>query len=163
MGGNGSFDEEYGGVPEYKRTHTEIEGHTIMGHKVLVPTNNPTRGTAPMNCNTANQIYIIGSVNDKRSGDKAGEIKVSSVAFYDGQHISYSVDVKYDSSGKISQYRENTGESTTHAHQWHEVKPGVWGRISRAKDNHHCPDSRWNAKLTQAIESFNSKGIKWEK
>lgn len=163
MGGNGSFDKGYGGVPEHKRTHTEIEGHTIQGHKVLVPTDNPTRGCAPMNCNSPNQIYVIGSVKDKRSGEHAGEVEVSSIAFYDGHHIAYSIDVKYDNNGKVSQYRVNTGEDTTHAHEWHEVSPGNWGRIPRAKDNHLCPDDRWNEKLASAIESFNSKRIRWTK
>lgn len=163
MGGNGSYDSGYGGVPEDKRTHTEIEGHRVLGHKILVPTDNPTRGSAPMNCNTADQVYVVGTVLDKRSGDRAGEIKVSSVAFYEGHHIKYSVDVKYDDNGKVKAFRVNTGESTTHAHEWHEVKPGVWGRKSYDKNNHLAPDERWNKQFADAIESFNSKRIKWNK
>lgn len=161
MGGNGSYDEDYGGVPEDRRTHTEVEGPRIGGHKILVPTNNPTRGSAPMNCNSPNQVYLIGSVADSRSGENAGEIKITSVAFYEGHHIQYSIDVKYDEAGKIISFRLNSGEETTHAHNWQEISPGIWGRVSRAKDNHLNPDSRWNNQLVEAIQSFNSKRVKW--
>lgn len=163
MGGNGSYDKEYGGIPDNKRTHPEIEGHRILGHKILVAKDNPTRGSAPMNCNSPNQIYMVGSVADKRSNERAGEISISSVAFYDGHHIKYSIDVKYDNNGHINAYRVNSGEATTHAHDWHEVRPGTWGRISGAKDNHLPPDSRWTSDMINAIESFNSKRVKWEK
>lgn len=163
MGGNGSYDKEYGGISEDKRTHPEIAGHRILGHKILVPKDNPTRGSAPMNCNSPDQIYMIGTVADKRSGNRTGEISISSVAFYEGHHIKYSIDVKYDGDGHIKAYNVNTGEETTHAHEWHEVKPDKWGRIPRAKDNHLSPDSRWTSDMVNAIESFNFKRTKWEK
>ena len=114
-----------------------------------------------MNCNSPNQVYLIGSVADSRSGENAGEIKITSVAFYEGHHIQYSIDVKYDEAGKIISFRLNSGEETTHAHNWQEISPGIWGRVSRAKDNHLNPDSRWNNQLVEAIQSFNSKRVKW--
>lgn len=163
MGGNGSYDEDYGGVLPENRTHTEIEGYRILGHKVLISIDNPTRGSAPMNSNSPDQVYVIGTVGDKRSGKNEGLVSVSSVAFYEGHHIKYSVDVKYDGQGHIKAYSANSGESATHAHEWHEIKPGVWGRVSHSKNNHHPPDARWTRKLVEAIESFNSKKIKWEK
>ncbi|MDE6534370.1 MAG: hypothetical protein K2M27_12655 [Muribaculaceae bacterium] len=163
MGGNGSYDKGYGGIPKDKRTHPEIEGHRILGHKILVPKDNPTRGSAPMNCNSPDQIYMIGTVADRRSGDRAGEVSISSVAFYEGHHIKYSIDLKYDGNGRVVAFKENTGESTSHAHKWHEVQPGIWGRISRAKNNHLAPDSRWTSDMINAIETFNSKRVKWEK
>ena len=162
MGGNGSYDKGYGGVPPEKRTHDEVAGHTILGHKILVPSGSPTRASAPMNCNTPKQVYVIASAPDKRSGDKASELSVSSVAFYEGNHISYSVDVKY-TNGKVSAFKVNTGENTTHAHEWQEIKPGIWGRKSHDKNNHLAPDSRWNSNMVKAIESFNSKRITWNK
>lgn len=163
MGGNGSYDKEYGGVPESKRTHCEVEGHTILGHKILIKEASATRASIPPNCNTPNQVYIIASAKDKRSITDNGEVQVQSVAFYDGHYISYSIDLKYDQNGLIKEYSVNTGEDTTHAHKWHEIRPGIWGRHPHDKSNHLAPDSRWNKELAKAIESFNSKKIKWNK
>lgn len=113
-----------------------------------------------MNSNTANQVYVIGSVDTSDKNSKTGVISVHSVAFYEGNHIKYTVDVKYDTSGKVSSYKVNGGEGTTHAHKWIEVKPGIWGRKSGAKNNHLPPDSRWSQDLIKAIEAFNAKKIK---
>lgn len=160
MGGNGSYNKEYGGVRLRDRTHIEIRGHTILGHKILLSKTSAERAKIPMNCNSPNQVYVIGTCADRRSGEHEGEITVHSVAFYEGHRIKYTVDVKYAADGTVASFREGTHEATTHAHNWAEISPGIYGRVSRARGNHLCPDARWTPELVEAIETFNAKRIK---
>ncbi len=62
MGGNGAYIASEGGVPAYKRTHTDTD-YRVDGHKVLVQSKNPLQKKCPVNSNSENPIYLCGTTD----------------------------------------------------------------------------------------------------
>lgn len=141
-------------IPTEKQTHFSLEGFTIGGHKILICAKNPSLVKTPMNCNSANRTYMIASVDDRTT-----EVKISSIAIYEGHHISRSIDLVFDSNGDIIPY-SNGGKGTSHGHQWFELRPGIWGRNARDKTN-HLPYTL-DVRMANQIVAFNNRHYHYE-
>ena len=154
MGGNGSYSKEFGGVKPQDRTHYETD-YKIDGHKVLVLQDNPGHDKIILNSNSRNPIYLFASV------DKAtGKLTISCIGIYKNNKLVESIDLKFDSNGNVLPFTKTEGSS--HAHNWHEVSPGIIGRKSHDKNN--ClPIKKKYQKLIDKIVDFNKKGKIWKK
>lgn len=151
MGGNGSYNKEFGGVLEIDRTHIDTN-FKVDGHKVLLQQKNTKQIQMPMNSNSESPIYLIASV------DKSGNLVISGFGVYKKHVIAKSVDLVFDKDGDLIPYSES--EKSSHAHQWQEVSPGIYGRKPHDKKNHQPIDSLFNA-LINKIVKFNKSKKKW--
>lgn len=147
MGGNSSYSEEWGGVPDVKRTHTE-SNYRIEGHKVVFCTENTGQKKNILNSNSTDATYIIGT----KQAD--GTIQVHSVNIFKGHDLSYEINLEFDSKGNILPFNNGKG---SHAHTWQkDTKDGKLKRKSHDKKNSFPIDSKFNS-LILKIESFNKK------
>ena len=140
MGANGSYSKAAGGVPKDLRTHSEYDGR-LDGHKILVPKANISHGTPPMNSNSANPIYIHGTV-DKETG----VLTLDTIAIYENHKLVKTIDIDGDSA---------------HMHNWEESSNGNVGRKSRKPSNHHPVPDEYKKLVNDAV-NFNKKKNKWK-
>lgn len=154
MGGNNSYSEEYGGVPESKRTHIET-GFKIDGHKVLLFGENVGHDKIIMNADSDSPIYLFASADGK-----TGKLTISCIGIYEKWKLVQSIDLKFDKDGNVLPF--SNSENGSHSHFWEEISPGIIGRKSHDKKNHHPIDSKYDS-LISKIESFNKQGKIWKK
>lgn len=154
MGGNGAYIASEGGVPAYKRPHTDTD-YRVDGHKVLVQSKNPLQKKCPVNSNSENPIYLCGTT------DKDGKVKITTIGVYKDHKLVYSIDIEYDKNGNVIPYA-NGGKGTTHAHKWPtDESSGDVGRKSHNPKN-SLPYSHDFDKLLHDISDFNKKGKIWK-
>lgn len=147
MGGNNSYNKALGGVPEYLRTHDELQSR-IAGHKILLQKGNDSRVKIPMNSNSESPIYL----GAHRKED--GTIEITTFGIYEKHKCIGQVDLKFDKSGNIIPY-ENNGEASSHFHYFFEnPTTGLVSRKSGQKNNHHPIDPKYSS-LIQKIIEFN--------
>lgn len=153
MGANGSFDKSMGGVPDAKRTHTET-GHTILGHKVLLQSDNQTQTKNIMNSNSGDPIYLIAKKNPD------GSLQIQNINDFGDHKIGYEINLKFDSSGNVKPY--NGKEGNSHAHEWIQAPNGDMHRKD-VEGNGHRPIPSSYTNLIKKIEKFNKEKHKSKK
>lgn len=147
MGGNNSYNEALGGVPENKRTHDELNTR-IEGHKILLQKGSDSRVKIPMNSNSESPIYL--GAHQKEDGT----IEIKTFGIYEKHKCIGQVDLKFDSNGDFIPFANN-GEGSSHFHKFSEDKStGLVSRKPGQKDNHLPIDSKYNS-LIQKIVEFN--------
>lgn len=151
MGGNCSYNEGWGGVPEANRTHTDSE-YRIDKHKVVFLTKNAAQKKNILNSNSPGVTYLIASK------DKEGNIKVHSVNIYDGHHLKCEINLEFDSKGNVISY--NKSAKGSHSHYWaKDPKDGLLKRKKHDKSNIFAIDSKYNS-LIKKVEKFNKENHK---
>lgn len=153
MGANGSYDKSMGGVPDAKRTHTET-GHTILGHKVLLQSDNQTQTKNIMNSNSGDPIYLIAKKNPD------GSLQIQNINDFGDHKIGYEINLKFDSNGNVKQY--NGKEGNSHAHEWVQAPNGDMHRKD-VDGNSHRPIPSSYSNLIKKIEKFNKEKHKSKK
>lgn len=151
MGGNGSYQREFHRIADSKRDFVAID-ERIENHKILLPKSKPNHSKTPMNSNSAT-MYLCAKV------DKNGNIVIDTIAFYHKHQISKSIDLKFDANGDVIAFKSGD-ENSSHAHKWHNIKPGVRGRKSHDESNFLPTDVNWS--LIQKIVQFNKSQHKWK-
>lgn len=147
MGGNSSYSEDWGGVPEVKRTHDET-GYCVERHKVLVAKGNPKQKKNILNSNSENATYIIA----KRGKD--GTIMAESINVYKGHELCYEINLVFDSKGNIVPFNGGKG---SHAHHWYKnSSDGNLKRQRHDKGNSFPIDSSYNSLIADIVR-FNKK------
>ena len=149
MGANRSYDPSFGGVRKKDRTHEE-SNHTILGHKVLLQKKDNEQAKNVLNSNSDSPIYIIG----RRNND--GTIEIHSVNVFDGHHLCFEINLKYDSSGKLKAY--NGTEACSHGHSWRYDSGD--GNVYINGNMKHEPIPSKYAQLLTEIVNFNNKHLK---
>lgn len=144
MGGNGSYDPEYDGVPEERRTHTDTQ-RRICGHKVLLFTGNEKHQKTPMNSNSTAPTYLIAKITDD------GALQVTTIAVYEKNKIAKTIDLEFTKNGDIVPYSNGKG---THMHYWKEDENGNLGRTRHDKGNTFAPEKGYEV-LIRKIVDFN--------
>lgn len=125
MGGNCSYDSKAGLVPMDKRTHNDTE-YRIDQHKVLLSRENEKLSKNILNSNSLDATYLIA----KRCADDT--IQIHSINIFDGHHLSYEINIIFDSNGNIVPFNNGKG---THAHSWEkDMNTGKLGRKSHSKN-----------------------------
>lgn len=146
MGGNGSYSEGWGGVPDVKRTHDET-GYCVNRHKVLVTKGSSKQKKNILNSNTTNATYIIA----KKMSD--GSIEAQSINVYKGHNLSYEINLVFDSKGNLIPFNDGKG---SHAHYWNKDADGTLSRKSHAKNNCFPIDSKYEALINKVVD-FNKQ------
>lgn len=159
MGGNGAYDEEWGGVPIEKRKFIEMDKR-IDGHKILVNAQNTGHKSTPENSNSDSPIYLCGIV-DKKTGD----IKITTVAIYSKHLLVKTIDLEFDDNGELKpfrSYKKNGKIKTdgTHGHDMTADSQGVVGRKRHDAQNTYQVDL--NNELLKKIVEFNKGHNKWK-
>lgn len=153
MGGNGAYIRSESGVPDYKRTHTDI-GDRVDGHKVLIQKKNENQVQIPMNSNSDNPKYLCGKVG------KDGSITIETIAIYDKHKIVETIDIVIDKNGNFVPYT-NGGKNSSHSHKWEQDDSGNMGRKSHDKSNSLPIDPKYQS-LIDAVIAYNKAGKKWK-
>lgn len=149
MGGNYSYNEALGGVPDNKRTHDELNSR-IDGHKILLQKGSDNRVKIPMNSNSESPIYL----GAHRKED--GTIEVTTFGVYEKHMCVGQVDLKFNEKGNFIPFANN-GEGSSHFHLFSEnPTTGLVGRKSGQKDNHHPIDPKYDS-LIQKIVKYNKE------
>lgn len=143
MGGNSSFSDKFGRVPDVKHTHEEIN-YCIERHKVLLTKGDSDHIKNVLNSNSANAIYIIANTNKK------GYIEVKSINVYQGHHLHYEINLNFDIEGNSLPFNEKG----SHAHIWEKNEKGELTRKKHDKKNTFPIDPKYNS-LIKEIEKFN--------
>lgn len=148
MGANRSYRISIGGVPENLRTHDESH-REILKHKVLLQKKNSRQAANIMNSHSDSPIYIIGrELQD-------GTIKIHSINIFEGHHLKYEINLKYDRNGNILAY--NGTEDHTHCHTWTNIGGGD---MRRSQLGSHEPLPSGVSNLLNEIVRFNRQGIR---
>ena len=148
MGGNGSYREGYGGVPNAERTHTDTK-YRVNGHKVLVTTANNSQKKNILNSNSKDAVYLI-AVRDKNSDI----LSVQSVNIFKGHYLVYEINLKLDKQGNSLPFNNGKG---SHAHKWKgETAGNRLGRTPHDKKNVYPIDEKY-LPLIEKIIAFNKK------
>lgn len=147
MGGNGSYNKSWGGVPTSSRTHIDT-GHRIGGHKVLLYAKNDKQTKAPMNSNSPNPVYLCGKVDKK-----TGKIRITTIAEYKNHKLVKTIDLEYDSNGNVIPYTKGS-KKCSHAHKWSTDSNGSVGRKTHDPKN-ILPVGKKYSKLMKQIDDFN--------
>jgi len=147
MGGNSSYSEDWGGVPEAKRTHDET-GYRIDGHKVLITKSNPRQKKNILNSNSADAIYIVAKKG------KDGSIVAESINIYKGHDLCYEINLVFDKKGNVVPFNSGKG---CHAHLWYkDSSDGCLKRKRHDKGNSFPVDHKYD-KLINSVINFNKK------
>lgn len=154
MGGNGSYIPSEGGVPAYKRTHDELD-RRIDGHKILVQKKSPQQVQVPMNSNSENPLYLCGRINKNTKA-----VEIVAVGIYKGHKLVKSIDLVYDSNGKLIPYHPD--RKSSHSHDWKRDEFGKIGRKSGQQSNHLPIDPRYMS-LLERITDFNKEKYIWNR
>lgn len=155
MGANGSYDKNFGGVPEDKRTHTET-GYTVLGHKVLLQTGSEVQTSNILNSNSPDSTYLMAKLNEDDT------LTILNININKGHKITMDINLKFDSQGNLIPY--NGKESASHSHKWIEKKDGKMARKPASNaENTHLPISGEFNILLDAIVKFNKKKNKFPK
>lgn len=155
MGANGSYDKQLGGVPKYKRTHTET-GYTVMGHKVLLQTGKEKQTSNILNSNSPDSTYLISKLNEDKT------LTVWDININTSHKIGTEINLKFDSHGNLIPY--NGKESASHSHKWIEHPNGNMGRKPASKgENTHLSILDEFKPLLDAIVKFNKQKNKLKK
>lgn len=150
MGGNSSYNKEWGGVPKAKRTH-EDTGYRIDGHKVVIFKEGSERKKNILNSNTANATYLIA----KKYPD--GTIEVHGVNMFKGHDLSYEINLEFDENGNLKPFNNGSG---SHAHIWtKDPSDGKLKRKSHDKKNCFPIDSMYNGLIKKIVEFSKKKKI----
>ena len=148
MGGNSSYIDEWGVVPDSKRTHTD-SGYKIDGHKVLLSRQNPEQVKNILNSNTPDVIYLIATRNKQ-----TGEIRVQNVNIFVGHNLSCEINIVYDSVGNIVPFSQSRG---THCHFWQkDPSDGKLKRKTHDRGNIFSVSPEYNS-LLEHIHHFNEQ------
>ena len=159
MGGNGAYDEEWGGIPDAKREYIEMDTK-INGHKILMQSSNPQHKSAPENSNSASPIYLCARVNEE-----TGVIQIHTVAFYSNHKLVKTIDLEYDVNGNLKPFATTTKKGKvkvtgTHSHNWDANDKGIVGRKSHDPKNIHPVNI--NDGLLIKIVEYNKKHNTWK-
>ena len=160
MGGNCSYDEEWGGVPIEKRKFMEMD-KKIDGHKILVNAETPSHKSTPENSNSESPIYLCGVI-DKQTG----EVKITTVAIYSKHLLVKTIDLEFDANGNLKPFKtyvEKKGRKKTegtHGHDMPADEHGVVGRKRHDTSNTYPVDL--NDELLNKIVIFNKQHHKWK-
>lgn len=155
MGANGSYDKNFGGVPENKRTHTDT-GYRILGHKVLLQTGKEKQTSNILNSNSEDSTYLIAKLNED------GTLTIHDINSNEGHKIKMDINLKFDSHGNLIPY--NGKESASHSHKWIEKPNGDMARKPASNgENTHLPISDEFKPLLDAIVKFNNQKNKLKK
>jgi len=147
MGGNGSYSDDWGGVPEAKRTHDET-GYRIENHKVVVFKEDDERKKNILNSNSANTTYLIA----RKLSD--GTLEVHSINIFKGHDLSYEINLVFDNKGDLVSFNNGKG---SHAHIWKkDSSDGKLKRKSHDKKNSFPIDTKYNSLINKIVE-FNKK------
>lgn len=153
MGGNCSYNEEWGVVPDEERTHTDT-GYKIDGYKVVFYTKKPGQCKNIINSNTKDTIYLIAKIQDDRT------IKIEIVDVFNGHELAYEINLEFDVRGDLLPY--NAKPKGSHAHLWaKDPQTGKLGRKSHDKKNNFAIDEKY-ASLVSKIVEFNKQKNKYE-
>ena len=159
MGGNGAYDEKWGGIPDVKRKYDEMS-KKIDGHKIVVELHNPQHKSAPENSNSESPIYLCARVNKKTN-----EVQIHTIAFYSNHKLVKTIDLDFDTEGNLKPFEQNMGKKGrqiikgTHRHKWDISDNGVVGRKSHKANNTFPIDT--NSPLLKKIVEFNKQHNKW--
>lgn len=145
MGGNSSYSKEWGGVPTGQRTHTD-SNYRIEGHKVVYFKDNCRQKKNILNSNSTDAIYLIAQKHSDAT------IEINSVNVFKGHHLSYEINLVFDSNGNIMPFNDGKG---SHAHIWQkDPADGILKRKSHDKNNSFAIDPRFYPMISK-IELFN--------
>ena len=158
MGGNGAYDESWGGIPDVKRKYSEMS-RKIDGHKIVVETKNPRHKSSPENSNSESPIYLCARI-DKNTN----EVQIHTIAFYSNHKLVKTIDLEYDSDGNLLPFKkiQKKGKEKvvgTHSHDWSANNNGIVGRKSHDSKNTNKVDI--NNQLLKKIVEFNKQHNKW--
>ena len=160
MGGNCSYDKEWGGIPMEQRTYIELD-RRIDGHKILIEAENPKHKSIPENSNSESPIYLCAKINKK-----TGSIQIHAVAFYAKHLLVKTIDLEFDDNGDLKPFKEfidkkgKVKTDGTHGHDMHADKQGVVGRKRHDPENTYPVDM--NNPLLKKIVEFNKQQNKWK-
>lgn len=152
MGGNNSYSEGWGGVPEASRAHT-YSGHKVGGYKVVFANGNAEQRKNILNSNSANAVYLISTK------EKDGTLKIHSVNVFDGHNLAYEINLEFDKQGNLIPFDGKSKGS--HAHYWQKnPETGKLGRKSHDKKNTFAISGKYS-ELIEKIVEFNKKNKKY--
>lgn len=155
MGGNGAYIRSEGGVPVYKRTHSDTD-YRVDGHKVLVLSSNPSHKKILMNSNSDNPIYLCGTADKK-----TGVVNIDAIGIYENHKLVTSIDIKTDKNGNFIPY-DKSNKDSSHSHNWKHDNTGDVGRKAHDSSNNNPISSNFN-KLINDVIKFNKEHKIWKK
>lgn len=155
MGANGSYDKNWGGVPDGKRTHLET-GYSILGYKVLLQKGTEDQTTNILNSNSPDSTYLMAKLNEDNT------LTVLNININKDHKIKMDINLKFDSHGNLIPF--NGKESASHSHKWIERPDGKMARKPASNgENTHLPIPDEYTPLSDAIVKFNIQKHKYPK
>lgn len=144
MGGNNSFSEDWGGVPEADRTHTD-SGIRIDGHKVVFANGTPEQRKNILNSNSKDAVYLIATM------EKDGTLKVHSINVFKGNDLAYEINLEFDNAGNLIPFDGKSKGS--HAHRWQkDPETGKLGRKSHDRKNTFAISSKYSSLINKIVD-----------
>ena len=146
MGGNSSYNNNVGYVPDERKTHIDT-GYKINGYKVLLYKKNEMQLCNILNSNSPNTIYLIA----KR--DENGVIHVFSINDFNDHDIYCEVNLEFNDNWDYTPFSFQNKKSS-HAHYWTKKSEGTFLRVQHDQGNIFNIPSKFND-LIKGIEEFN--------
>lgn len=151
MGGNGTYSEAIGGIPEASRSFFDTD-YRVEGRKVLVNKTNPSHKKVPENSNSESPIYLCGEVNKI-----TGSLKISTIAVYEKHRLVKTIDLTFDANGDLIPFSQ--GKNSSHSHVWKQLSSGDVGRKSHDPRNVLPVDSAYESLVREVVKFNKSKKI----